>query len=500
MSSRKSIQQVVSPTEPVGGSLGDEWLNPTTGVLRKLTVVNGIPQYVTVLTNLSTITASSATAASTPITINNKTAAYTVVAADANSIINCSGVTSFTVSLTAAATLGSGFNCVIWNTTTTASMAVTIDPNGAETIDGRTTIILRRGEGTQIICDGTNWETGNKKTMRLYSENNYPSSNRSSASGDGSFAIGLNATASGESSFALGVSANATALNSVAIGTNSSSQGSQAVTGLGAMALGGSYASGIDSFAAAISTNSSTYGAKGSNSVAIGNLSLASGSFSCALTNSASASANSAVAIGRFAVASGADSVSIGARGNATGSASICLSTDDGGYGGGASRPYSVAVGLAANSAIDGKYAYSAGVFSAAGDAQTGTFVLRRATTDATATVITTTNSAAVSTNQIILPNNSAFAFTGTVVARRQAAGGTESAAWQVTGLIRREGTAASTVLVNSALTVISNVPGWTLALSADTTNGGLAVTATGAAATNIRWVATMQTSEVTYA
>jgi len=38
------------------------------------------------------------------------------------------------------------------------------------------------------------------------------------------------------------------------------------------------------------------------------------------------------------------------------------------------------------------------------------------------------------------------------------------------------------------------------LALSADTTNGGLAITATGASSTNIRWVATIQTSECTYA
>ena len=51
MSSRKSIQQVVSSTEPVGGSLGDEWLNPTTGVLRKLTLVNGVVQYIDVVTN-----------------------------------------------------------------------------------------------------------------------------------------------------------------------------------------------------------------------------------------------------------------------------------------------------------------------------------------------------------------------------------------------------------------------------------------------------------------
>jgi hypothetical protein len=40
----------------------------------------------------------------------------------------------------------------------------------------------------------------------------------------------------------------------------------------------------------------------------------------------------------------------------------------------------------------------------------------------------------------------------------------------------------------------------WAIALTADTTNGGLKIEATGAAATDIRWVATVNTSEVTYA
>jgi hypothetical protein len=70
----------------------------------------------------------------------------------------------------------------------------------------------------------------------------------------------------------------------------------------------------------------------------------------------------------------------------------------------------------------------------------------------------------------------------------------------KVKGLIRREANAASTVLVNSALTVLDNTPAWGLALTADTTNGGLKIEVTGAAATNIRWVATINTSEVTYA
>jgi hypothetical protein len=39
----------------------------------------------------------------------------------------------------------------------------------------------------------------------------------------------------------------------------------------------------------------------------------------------------------------------------------------------------------------------------------------------------------------------------------------------------------------------------WVVALTADTTNGGLAITVTGQAATTIRWVAQIRTTEMTY-
>ena len=127
--------------------------------------------------------------------------------------------------------------------------------------------------------------------------------------------------------------------------------------------------------------------------------------------------------------------------------------------------------------------------------------VLRQATTDGSAKVMLTDNHAlsASATNQVILPNNSAYAFHGTIVARQQASQGTACAAWKIEGLIRREANAGTTVLVGSTTTVIDNTPSWGMALTADTTNGGLAITVTGASSTNIRWVATVNTSEVTY-
>lgn len=463
--------------------------NSTGNTLTKATLTAGTGISITNGSGAITI---ASTGGSATLTISNKTGAYTVVSGDLGSIINCTSG-SFTVSLTAAASLGAGFNCWIWNTSTTSTDAITIDPNGAETIDGVSTIILRRGEGCQIVCNGTNWDTGDKKTMRGYADNLGPTNIRPVSSGDravsigssssatelfsqafgnfssatavGASALGYSASASG--SYSLGINGDCTGSYATSIGANSSGQRSQAITGSGAMALGGSYASGTNSFAAAVANNTSTYGATAANAVAIGSLSKATGADAVSIGDTNTASAQSAVVIGGVSTAS---------------------------------QSYAIALGYQANSAIIGKYTYASGQFAVLGDAQNGVFVLRCATTDATAAVLTTDNTAPGANDQVILPNNSAYAFTGTVVARQQATGGTQSAAWKIEGLIRREANAASTTLVASTVTAISNVPGWTLALSADTTNGGLAVTATGAAATNIRWVATVQTSEVTYA
>jgi hypothetical protein len=373
---------------------------------------------------------------SSTLTIDAKTGAYTVVAGDLGKIINCTA-NSFTVSLTAAATLGAGFNCWIWNTSDSITHVVTIDPNALETIDGVSTLILRRGEGVQIVCDGTNWQTGDKKAMRGYVENASMSSTRPIASG----------------------------ANSLAIGFNSNPAGSQAVTGAGAMALGGSYASGTDSFAAAIANNTSSYGATQFNGVALGYLNKAAGGYSLALGRSSTASASDAIVLGRSSQAAGQSSIVFG---------------------------YNVLVSTAGKVGFGNISALSTGIYS-------GQMPLVGATTDATPKVLTSDTGAASTTNQLILVNNSAVSFTGTIVARQQASQGTATAAWEVKGVIRREGTAASTTLIASTVTAIDNTPAWTLALSADTTNGGLAVTFTGAAATNIRVLGTLYTSEVVY-
>ena len=482
------------------------------------------------------------------LTIEDKTSAYTVVTGDLGKVINCTTGT-FTVTLTAAATLGSGFNVIIWNTGTGV---ITVDPDGTEKINELLTLTLQKGEGVSIICTGTEFQTGISK-LRLYSDNTDVNASSPIAAGDRSVAIGAGATtanfatmaigylslANQNGAVALGYTSNATGAYSLAISGNAGRQyttaigvnsgGSKAVTatGDGAMALGGSYASGTDSFAAAIGNNTSSYGATGANSVAIGNLAKATGADSFAFGESSQAtaadafalgrtvrsnssyavamgynclsSANYSVALGYNATASGSNAFAAGAsstfaeRATASGAGSVALG---GAY---ATANDSVAIGASAKSLEVGKISFSNDNFSAVGDSQHGLFVLRIGTTDATPKVLTTNNTTGSNGNQILLPVNSAYAFHGTIVARQQASQGTACAAWKIEGLIRREGSAGTTVLVNSATTVLDNTPAWGMALSADTINGGLKIEVTGAAATNIRWVATIHTSEVTY-
>jgi hypothetical protein len=140
-------------------------------------------------------------------------------------------------------------------------------------------------------------------------------------------------------------------------------------------------------------------------------------------------------------------------------------------------------------------------VSTTTGAQQSGLLILGRQTTDATATVLASNTSAATTTNQVILPNNSAYTFQGTCVAN--VTGGGDSSGWKFEGVIKRGANAASTVLVAAVTPIViaqdAGASTWVLAITADTTNGGIAVTVTGAAATTIRWVAKIETTEVTF-
>jgi hypothetical protein len=85
------------------------------------------------------------------------------------------------------------------------------------------------------------------------------------------------------------------------------------------------------------------------------------------------------------------------------------------------------------------------------------------------------------------------------VVARRTDADN-ESAGYEFAGVVDRNGSAATTAIVGTVMKTVlaEDTTAWDCAVTADTTNGGLAFTVTGEAAKTIRWVATVWTSEVT--
>ena len=331
--------------------------------------------------------------------------------------------------------------------------------------------------------------------------------NAATASNTASIAIGQQAVASGSSSLALGYGTDATGGFSTAVGRNAQATstsanafGRDAVSaGNQSTAIGDAYASGTDSFAAAIANNTSSYGATGSNSIAMGYLSKSTGqgSFSAGYQNTSQGFASAAIGSSNSITAAGSSSVALGYNNTVSGGYASAL----GGHSNSVTAGYAVATGYRAKADIHGKVAHSAGYFSSVGDAQNGKFVLRSDTTDATPEALTGDNFSG--TTQIILPNNSAYSFSGTIIARESATDGSDYASWEIKGALLRDANAASTVLGNgivNKLYATSGASAWAVALTADTTNGGLKVEVTGAAATNSRWVATVNTSEVTYA
>jgi hypothetical protein len=143
----------------------------------------------------------------------------------------------------------------------------------------------------------------------------------------------------------------------------------------------------------------------------------------------------------------------------------------------------------------------NAGGSNITGGAQGAILVLGRQTTDATATVLTSDSVAAGGSNQVILPNNSAYYFRGEVVAGVTGAGDTKG--WYVEGVIKRGAGVGTTAIVGTAtvtsLYADAGAATWAVTALADTTNGGLKITVTGQASTTIRWVAQIRTTEMTY-
>jgi hypothetical protein len=155
------------------------------------------------------------------------------------------------------------------------------------------------------------------------------------------------------------------------------------------------------------------------------------------------------------------------------------------------------AVGSGTSASIFGSKAFANGSFATAGDAQSGMYVLRNITTNNTATALFLDGTGA--SQRLVVGNNSVWTFDILVTARRtDATGG--GAGYRFVGVIRKDATAGSTTFVGTpSKTVIGETDAaWDASVTANTTNGDLRVTVTGQNAKTIRWVAVVQTAEVT--
>ena len=337
----------------------------------------------------------------------------------------------------------------------------------AENYDGTST--KPSATGANAIALGYDSVASGSKSLVLL-QNGTASGNRalsagfgSTASGTNSVAFGSGAVASGNYSYALGSSTDSTHSYSVAMGYSSQALADYSI------ALGRSHVSGEEGFAAQIGTNTSSYGASGANSIAMGYASKSTGM----------------------------GSVSVGTQNTSSSTYSTSI-----GYLNTASGQYSTALGREALSATQSKFAYASGKFSSVGDAQSGMYVLRTATTDATATAISVDGSSINSANGLNIPNDSVYGFTGTVIAREDSSATNDFAVWEIKGGVVRAASANTTALGSYNINKISESTGasnWDIALSTNTTHGQLAITVTGEASHNIRWVATVNTTEVTY-
>ena len=299
--------------------------------------------------------------------------------------------------------------------------------------------------------------------------------------------------------------------------------------------VGGSYHRKTGgSYGAIVGGTGNTYSASGSGGGALGttlstfsgtgpqwglgaNLTL-SGAFAGAGGTNITVSANGSWAFGRSLTVSGQDSFAVGSGNTASGAYSVAAglnTTVSGAYSFGLGRENLVsgensfvggrnneatgsnalAFGRDAIARFSNSATYGGEKFAADGDCQSTTVILRRQTTNATATDLRV----GAATARLDMPADTTWLFKALIVGRRTDADG-ESAAYEVTGCIDRNDTAASTALVGTpSVTVIGeDNASWDVTVLADQSNGGLIIRVTGEASKSINWVARLTLVEVT--
>ncbi len=149
---------------------------------------------------------------------------------------------------------------------------------------------------------------------------------------------------------------------------------------------------------------------------------------------------------------------------------------------------------------IPGQAAYGGTMFAAPGDAQISTATARVETTDELATPLYIQG---FDNLDFEIPDNTTWDAEIRIVAREAA--GANHAIFNRRLVIKKDADAASTAIIGSVQTPDADIgsnagappAGWSVAISADTTNGALLIEVTGTATETIRWMAKVDLVEV---
>lgn len=138
---------------------------------------------------------------------------------------------------------------------------------------------------------------------------------------------------------------------------------------------------------------------------------------------------------------------------------------------------------------------WSGGKFTNIGDAQNERYMLRKLTTDNTATLMSLDGANYTSSNEIVIPTLTTVAFTGRVVARSE--DGTLFGGWEVKGVINRSSSGISGQGI--VVTEIYSSPALIVECLASNMLNALVVRVTGESGKNIRWLANLELTELNF-
>lgn len=157
----------------------------------------------------------------------------------------------------------------------------------------------------------------------------------------------------------------------------------------------------------------------------------------------------------------------------------------------------SIAIGEQSQARHRGAFVHASGRFQTSGDAQVGRYILKGVTTNNFQKELFLDGP--MGTAPLILPDESTWTFTATITAHRTDA--TDGhAGFQVRGVIYRTFGATSVAFQGTPIVDVisrSNL-NWTINTSANSVNGSLSFTVQGESGKTIRWMASIETVEIT--